>query len=116
MSPLAIIVPGPDPSRLRSALGLAAAQAALGGAVRLFLDTDAVPLLSPARPGTAQDEDGPGIHALLESCFEFGGSVMVCQTGLARAGLSAEALDPRIEFGGMVGFLIQVGDSRLIFA
>ena len=52
---LTIIVAGRDPDRLRSALGMAATQAALGGKARLFLDGGAVALL--AAPLAASGDD-----------------------------------------------------------
>jgi len=101
MTGLGIIVAGVDPVRFRTALTLAAAQAALGGRVRVLLDSGAVAL--------AQGPD-----ALLESCFELGAEVMLCQTGLAEARLDASALDSRFLHGGMVGWLAALGEDRLI--
>jgi predicted peroxiredoxin len=106
VTPLAIIVAGPEPARLESALRLAAAEAALGGTVTLFLDSPAVALLA------GESEGG----ALLDTCFALGGTVMLCQTGLAEAGLRADTLDPRFTYGGMVGFLAGARDARLVFA
>ena len=103
MTGIGIIVAGGDPVRFRTALTLAAAQAALGGRVRILLDSGAVML---AR--------GPG--ALVETCFELGAEVMLCQTGLAEAGLDASALDPRFSYGGMVGWLAALGEDRLVVA
>lgn len=101
MRGLAIIVPGTDSSRFRSALVLAASQAALGGRVRLLLDSDAVQLVS---------EGGD----LLESCFDLAVEVTLCQSGLAQAGLDAAGLDERFSYGGMVGFLAELGADRLV--
>ena len=98
---LGIIVAGIDPVRFRTALTLAAAQAALGARVRILLDSGAVILASEPAP-------------LLESCFELGVEVTLCQTGLAEAGLDASALDPRFCHGGMVGWLAALGDDRLV--
>ncbi|WP_420142363.1 peroxiredoxin [Sphingomonas sp.] len=106
VTPLAIIVAGPDQARLESALRLAAAQAALGGAVTVFLDSPAVALLA------SESEVG----ALLDTCHALGGTVMLCQTGLAEAGLRADALDPRFTYGGMVGFLAASENARLVLA
>jgi hypothetical protein len=103
MMGLSIIVAGPDVVRFRSALTLAAAQAALGGRTRLLLDSAAVGLA--AKP----DE-------LLDSCLELGAAVTLCQSGLALAGLEATGLDPRFDYGGMVGWLADLGDDRLILA
>ena len=103
MSGLGIIVAGADRARFRSALTLAAAQAALGGRVRILLDGESVSLAA------APDQ-------LLDSCFELGATVTLCQTGLAQMGLDAATLDPRFDYGGMVGWLAALGQDRLILA
>jgi len=103
MTGLGIIVADTDQVRFRTALTLAAAQAALGGRTRLLLDSGAVPLAA-----TPND--------LLESCFELGAEVMLCQSGLGEAGLDASALDPRFSYGGMVGWLADLGADRLVIA
>lgn len=104
MTGLAIIVAGADGARFRTALTLAAAHAALGGRTRLLLDGDAVRLGVP-----------PG-DALLESCFDLGVAITLCQSGLAAAGLDAASLDRRFGYGGMVGLLADLGDDRLVIA
>ena len=103
MTGLGIIVADTDQVRFRTALTLAAAQAALGGRTRLLLDSGAVPLAA-----TPND--------LLESCFELGAEVMLCQSGLGEAELDASALDPRFSYGGMVGWLADLGADRLVIA
>jgi hypothetical protein len=100
---LGIIVAEADPVRFRTALTLAAAQAALGGRVRILLDSGAVMLAGTPDP-------------LLESCFELGAEVTLCQTGLAEAGLDGSTLDPRFCYGGMVGWLARIGADRLVIA
>jgi predicted peroxiredoxin len=100
---LGIIVAGTDPVRFRTALTLAAAQAALGGRARILLDSGAVVLA-----------EAP--EALLKSCFELGVEVTLCQSGLAETGLEASALDPRFSYGGMVGWLADLGSDRLLIA
>ncbi len=102
MTGLAIIVATPDPERFRSALTLAAAHAALGEATRILLDGDAVRLAAAPR------------GELLETCFELGATITLCQSGLAAAGLDAAALDVRFDYGGMVGLLAGLGDDRLV--
>jgi hypothetical protein len=104
MTGLAIIVAGVDVARFRTALTLAAAHAALGGRTRLLLDGEAVRLAV-----LPQDE-------LIESCFDLGATITLCQSGLAAAGLEAAALDPRFDYGGMVGLLADLGDDRLVIA
>ncbi len=101
MTGLSVIVAGRDPGRWRTALTLAAAHAALGGRTRLLLDGDAVVLV-----GAEPD--------LLDSGLALGVAVLLCQSGLAAAGLEVAMLDPRFEYGGMVGFLADLGDDRLV--
>jgi hypothetical protein len=103
MTGLGIIIADVDPVRFRTALTLAAAQAALGGRTRILLDSGAVML-------------AVGANDLLESCFDLGAEVMLCQTGLAEAGLDASGLDPRFCYGGMVGWLADLGADRLLVA
>jgi hypothetical protein len=100
---LGIIVAGTDAVRYRTALTLAAAQAALGGRARLLLDGESVQLA-----GTFQE--------LLETCLELGATVTLCQGGLAAAGLDAATLDSRFLYGGMVGWLADLGEDRLVIA
>lgn len=101
---LTIIISGADADRLRSALGVAAAEAALGGRVRIFFDAASVPLLrvlpSPIEP-------------LLETAIDLGVKISVCQTGLAEQGID---LDPRFEAGGLVGLMADLGEDRLLLA
>ena len=103
MRGLAVVVAGTDLPRFKTALTLAASQAALGGRARLLLDGESVRLAT---------EGGE----LLQSCFDLGVSVILCQSGLAAAGLDASALDARFEYGGMVGFLADLGEDRLLIA
>jgi predicted peroxiredoxin len=101
MTGLAIIVATADAERLETALRLAASHAALGGRTRLLFDQAAVP---------AAHMGGP----LLESCLELGADIILCQSGMAAAGLEAAALDGRFQFGGMVGFLAALEEDRLV--
>ena len=103
MTGLGIIVADTNPVRFRTALTLAGAHAALGGRTRILLDSRAVALAS-----TPDD--------LLGTCFELGAEVMLCQSGLAQAGLDAASLDPRYCYGGMVGWLADLGTDRLLIA
>ncbi|WP_420136579.1 peroxiredoxin [Sphingomonas sp.] len=98
---LAIIVATADAERLHMALRLAASHAALGGRTRLLLDDVAVPAVQIG-------------GALLESCFELGAEIILCQSGMAAVGLEAGALDGRLQFGGMVSFLAQLENDRLV--
>jgi predicted peroxiredoxin len=104
---LTIVVADAAAVRLASALRIAAAQAALGGPVRLFFDADAVAAL-PALAGEPA--------ALLDTCLALGVEVTVCQSGLAAAGLDAATLDPRFAFGGLTGTLATAAEDRLLLA
>jgi hypothetical protein len=109
MSALSIIVSGSEPTRLHSALGLAAAHAATGGTARLLFDRYAVPALAAI---DAASEAG----AMIETCFALGVELVVCQSGLADAGVDAGILDPRYGFGGMVGFVAAADPNRIVLA
>jgi predicted peroxiredoxin len=117
MRRLTIVVAEASPQRFRTALTLAAAQAALGGRARLFLDGAAVALLSP----TFQDEAAatyraaglPTLAELIDAAFDLGVEIVACQSGLVLAKLDAATLDQRLGYGGMVGLLQQLGDDRL---
>lgn len=100
---LGIIVADEDAVRFRIALTLAAAQTALGARARILLDSGAVALASASSD-------------LLETCFELEVEVTLCQSGLAEAGLDASSLDPRFSYGGMVGWLADLGEDRLVIA
>ncbi len=101
---LTIIVSGTDPDRLRSAFGVAAAEAALGGRVRLFFDAGAVSLLRvlPA-----------ALEEMLEAAIDLAVEVSVCQTGLAEQGIT---LDPRFNPGGLVTLMADSAEDRLLLA
>jgi predicted peroxiredoxin len=107
--PLALIVVSADPVRLRAALVLARATIALGSEARLFLQGEAAPLLrSPI--AAPQDEawrsaGEPTLAELVNEALEDGVSISLCQSGLAYADMSADALDSRITLTGPVAFL-----------
>ena len=102
---LTIVVSGPNPDRLITALGLAGAEAALGGRVRLFFDRGAV-ATAASLGGEARD--------LLDTALELGATATLCQTGLAAAGIAADLLDPRLEAGGLIDLLVRLEEDRLI--
>lgn len=121
MRPLRIVVATADAERLRGALVLAAAQAALGADAALFLQLDAVALLRA--PIAAPRDDAhraaglPVLAALLDDALSLGVAIIACQSGMALAGLTADALPADVEIGGPIGFLQQTGDdARLLFA
>ena len=111
--PLLLIVMAQDAERLRGALTLACAEAALGGVAGVFLQLDAVALLKPplAAPNDAAHvaQGLPGLATLVGDALDLGVGIIVCQSGLALAGLDVRALDPRVETGGPVGVLAACG-------
>lgn len=102
---LTIVVVEASTSRLHGALVMALAARALGQDVRLFLDSAAVAALAAPSDETI---------ALIDEALAAGLDLTLCQSGLAAAGLSAETLDPRFAYGGMVGLLAALGDDRLV--
>ncbi|WP_156678381.1 DsrE family protein [Sphingomonas profundi] len=119
MRGLTIIVADAAPERFRTALSIAAAQAALGGGARLFLQGAAVALLRGGEvPGDAAHAAAglPALALLLEEALALGVTLVACQSGLHLAGLDAASLDPRIEQGGLVSLLQGLGDDRLLCA
>lgn len=101
MSGLALVLAEGEGARVEAALELAAAAAALGEPVALFLSRAALGLL------------GDGGAALL-TLRELGGSVSVCQTSMAAAGLDAGRLPNWAEPTGLVAFLGARRDWRLL--
>ena len=102
MRGLTIVLGEPSPTRLNTALVLLLATQALGGRARLFLEGQAVTLA--AMPPSATWTEA----------LESGVEITLCQTGLAEADLSAEALDPRLAYAGPIALLQSLGDDRLL--
>lgn len=114
---LTILVTGADADRMRAALGIAAAQAALGGRVRLFAQEHAAPLLADLPDPDADRLAGVGLPLLPQlrvAALELGAQLIACQTGLAIAGIAADRLAPGVVVGGLVGILADLGGDRLI--
>ncbi|MFW2829684.1 peroxiredoxin [Sphingomonas sp. ID0503] len=114
MTGLAIIVATADPARFHAALSIAAANAALGGRTRVYLHADAVALAAaPASPDDARYEAAglPTLAQLLADALDLGVTLLACQTGLA---LSGVILPDHIEAGGLVSFLGDLGEDRLL--
>ncbi|WP_169863138.1 DsrE family protein [Sphingobium yanoikuyae] len=121
MRALRIVVMTADAERLRGALVIATAQAALGGAASLFLQLDAVGLL--ARPMAAPQDDAhhaaglPTLAELVNEALDMGVAMIACQSGLALSGLSADTLPTSVEVGGPLSFLQQMdAEARLLIA
>lgn len=115
MRGLTIIVAAPDPARFHAALSIAAAAAATGATVRVYLHADAVALAA----GGKAHPDGPRFTAaglptldqLRTDALAMGVSLIACQTGLAMEGL---VLPDNIEAGGLVSLMTSLGDDRLV--
>lgn len=113
MQGLSIVIAAADPERFRSALELAAANAALGATTRVFLQAQAVALLG--EPSVAEAAPGlPSIAEMLEEAIALGAEVSACQTGLGLAGLEAAGLPQGIGTEGLVGFLAERGEDQLL--
>lgn len=117
---LNIVVSGEDSARLHAALSMAAAWAALDRPARIFLQAESVSLLR-ARPDGDESQSRvaglPTLAELLEESLALGVSVTACQSGLALAGLSAEALPDGVDTGGLVDFLARSRpDDQLMMA
>jgi predicted peroxiredoxin len=113
MQGLSIVVAAADPERFRSALEVAAANAALGKPTRLFLQAQAVALLGKgswreAAPGM------PTIAEMLHEAIALGANVSICQTGLGLAGIEAASLPAGVETEGLLGFLGRRGEDQLL--
>lgn len=111
-----VVAAGSDATRLRTALGLAATHAAIGGRTRLFLDGEAVDLI--ARPDAADDARYaaaglPSIAELVASCLDLGVAVQLCQSGLALLDRAA-GRDPRLDVGGLTTMMATLGEDRLV--
>ena len=116
MRGLRILVAGPDPARFRSALELASTQAALGARTRLFLQAAAVPLAAISCPDDARHAAAglPTRIELIDASLVLGARILLCQSGLALAGLGMAAFDPRLEAGGLTALLSGLGEDRLV--
>lgn len=118
---LALIVGDGQAERLRTALVLATATAAHGDPVRLFFQGEAVSLLRhPVADPDAARQSAAGLPTLgqyLDEAVAMGVTLSACQSSLALLALDASDLDPRVEWGGMVGFVGSLPpDARLVVA
>lgn len=121
MRDLRIIVTTGDAERLRGALVLACAQAALGAKASIFLQLDAVGLLQPStlapRDEAHRAAGLPTLATLVEEAVALGVALIACQSGLSLCHLSADKLPKGVEIGGPVSFLQATQDqARLLLA
>ena len=119
MQGLTIIVAGADEERFRSALEVAAANAALDRTTRVFLQGAAASLLQRLALEVEEPEGNlgtPTVAQLLDEALALGASVTVCQSGLALAGMRADQLPDGVETGGLVELLASGRNHRLLMA
>jgi len=119
MQGLTIVVAGRDPERFHAALSLAAANAALDRRTRLFLQGDAASLIRAldAKPDVHHARHGvPSLGQIFAEARALGVEFIVCQSGLALAGLSAEDLPEGASTGGLIELLRTRGDDELVMA
>ena len=121
MRELRIIVVTADAERLRGALVLASAQAALGGAASIFLQLDAVGLLrhrvEASRDAAHRATGLPSLHQLIVEALALDVGILACQSGMALHDVAANELPEGVTVSGPIAFLQQTGDhARLIFA
>ncbi len=108
---LTIVVAGADGDRLRAALTMACAAAALGGRARVYLHEAAVAAFAGDTPAPVGQ---PTLGELRDIAAESGVALIACQSGLALAGLAADAIG--VSGGGMIELLASLGDDRLVVA
>lgn len=119
MRDLRIIVGVADAERLRGALAIAAAHAALGGRAALFLHLDAVALLRrpvhAPRDGAHDAAGLPMLATLMDDAMALGVAICACQSGLALAGMAVADMPDGIDVTGPVAFLRDTtDDARLL--
>ena len=119
MQGLTIIVASADEERFRSALEVAAANAALDRTTRVFLQGAAASLLQ-RMDAEAKEPQGmmgaPTLAQLLEEALALGASITICQSGLALAGMRADQLPEGVETGGLVELLASGRNHQLLMA
>jgi predicted peroxiredoxin len=115
---LTIVVAGNDPERFHAALAIAAANAALGARSRIYLHAAAAVLADRACPAMhgIQADGVPTLGELLDEALAIGVEIIVCQSGLAAAGISAETVTNGIATGGLIELLSTLAGDQLLMA
>ncbi|MBB4642886.1 DsrE/DsrF/DrsH-like family protein [Rhizorhapis suberifaciens] len=116
MRNLKLVILTPDPERVRGALTIAAAQAALGAEVTIFCQLEAAALLR--QPFTAPNDTAhqvkglPTLDDLMSDAAGLGVRFIACQSGMELCGMEASDLAPHSSTGGPVSFLQTVEDGE----
>ena len=119
MPGLSIIIASADGARFYAALEMATAAAALGRPARIFLQGEAAAVLrapvsfdgDPARRAAGQ----PDLVSLIAEAMAMDVRLIVCQSGMALAGMTASELVLQVRAGGLVSFLADAGpDDQLV--
>ncbi len=120
---LGIVLISGGHERAHYALVLATGAAALGRSVILFatnqgchaLRVDWSGLADAGRDAAVRAAGVAGFDELRDAAVELGVRLMVCESGLAMAGLAAApGLLDGVERSGVVGFLHAVGPGRIV--
>lgn len=103
MTGLLLVLAEPTGPRADAAIELAAAAAALGRPVALFLTGAAAGALAE-----------PAVEHGIALLAELGAGIGICQTAMARHGIEAHALPAGVEPTGLVHLLAQRADWQLV--
>ena len=119
MRGLTIILNGDDASNgIGLAFQMALVQIALGQPMTLFVTGWAVRNIVMASKSSGKGFLGikvtPSLKQLLNDVLDGGGRLIVCQTRMTTGGWHFDALDSRIEAGGLVSIMQGLGDDRLV--
>ncbi len=119
MPGLNIIVAAAEGRHFCAALETAIAAVALGQSARLFVQGDAAAMLRApagfADDGARRAVGLPGLGELIDEALASGVEIIVCQSGLALADLTADRIVGGIKAGGVVSFLAAIAaEDRLI--
>jgi predicted peroxiredoxin len=113
---IAIMLVEAAPERLWAGLSLAAAQAALGERVSIFLSGNAAALADPHYNAPCDEaRQALGIAtlgALLTTCQALGVGFQVCQTGMVSLGLSADRLPSFMVSSGLIAWLADTKHAK----
>ena len=119
MRGLTIIVAAADPDRFHAALSVAAANAALDGRTRIFLQGESAALMLDASSPLDAYRSSSGVpttQQLLAEAQALGTQIIVCQSGLTSCGMSADRLPDNARTAGLIEILTTLGEDRLVMA